>query len=88
MQRHCGAPQAGDSAASHKPAASGTAEKDEAVLVSERPSETYDAGVTVEVPHQPLLMDQSDVRYLYVPDSLIQSGTPAGQTVDFEWSDS
>lgn len=33
-------------------------------------------------------MDQSDVRYDHGPDSAVQPGVPAGETVEFEWPDS
>lgn len=41
--------------------------------------------VTMEMPYQPLPIDQSDVRYIHGPDSAQQSGVPAGETVEFEW---
>lgn len=41
--------------------------------------------VTMEMPYQPLPIDQSDVRYVHGPDSSLQPGVPAGETVEFEW---
>ncbi|MFD2083216.1 alpha/beta hydrolase [Actinopolymorpha cephalotaxi] len=42
----------------------------------------------VEVPYQPIPVDQSDVRYVHGPDSELRPGVPAGETVEFEWNDS
>ncbi len=36
----------------------------------------------------PLPIDQSDVRYEHGPDSAAQPGVPAGDTIEFEWTDS
>ena len=44
--------------------------------------------VTIEMPYQPLPIDQSDVLYVHGPDSAVQPGVPAGETVEFDWSDS
>ncbi|MDQ0956136.1 enterochelin esterase-like enzyme [Streptomyces sp. B4I13] len=44
--------------------------------------------VTMEMPYQPLPIDQSDVRYIHGPDSAPRPGVPAGETVEFEWSGS
>jgi len=44
--------------------------------------------VTADVPYRPLPVDQSDVRYAYGPDSMVQPGVPAGETVEFDWDDS
>ncbi|MFF9671047.1 alpha/beta hydrolase [Streptomyces eurythermus] len=44
--------------------------------------------MTIEMPYQPLPIDQSDVRYVHGPDSAPQPGVPAGETVAFEWGDS
>ncbi|GAA2294372.1 alpha/beta hydrolase-fold protein [Streptomyces hawaiiensis] len=44
--------------------------------------------MTIEVPYQPLPIDQSDVRYLHGPDSTAQPGVTAGETVAFDWRDS
>ncbi len=41
--------------------------------------------VTIEMPYQPLPVDQSDVRYIHGPDSALQPGVPAGETVELEW---
>jgi enterochelin esterase-like enzyme len=43
-------------------------------------------GVTVELPYRSLPIDQSDVRYSYGPDSLLQPGVPAGAIVEFAWT--
>lgn len=40
------------------------------------------------MPYRPLQVDQSDVRYGYGPDSIVQPGVPAGETVEFDWDDS
>lgn len=39
--------------------------------------------VTIMVPYQPFPIDQSEVFYAYGPDSFVQEGVPAGQTVEF-----
>lgn len=44
--------------------------------------------MTTDVPYRALPIDQADVRYGYGPDSAIQPGVPAGETVEFTWSDS
>ncbi|NUT33325.1 MAG: esterase family protein [Hamadaea sp.] len=44
--------------------------------------------MTHEVPFTPLPIDQSDVRYAYGPDSVVQSDVPAGRTLEFAWRDS
>jgi enterochelin esterase-like enzyme len=44
--------------------------------------------MTVEVPYQPLPVDQSDVRYVYGPDSAARPGVPAGATLQFDWNES
>jgi enterochelin esterase-like enzyme len=44
--------------------------------------------MTVEVPFQPLPVDQSDVRYAYGPDSTSQAGVPGGETLQFDWDES
>ncbi|NEE03978.1 alpha/beta hydrolase [Phytoactinopolyspora halotolerans] len=44
--------------------------------------------MTVEVPYRALPLDQSDVRYVHGPDSVVQADVPAGETVEFEWRDS
>lgn len=44
--------------------------------------------MTIEVPYQPLPVDQSDVRYLHGPDSDPRLGVPAGETLEFEWAQS
>ncbi|MER5545970.1 alpha/beta hydrolase-fold protein [Streptomyces sp. NPDC002589] len=44
--------------------------------------------MTIEVPHQPLPIDQSDVRYVHGPDSTVEPGVPVGETIEFEWNDS
>ncbi|MBA2952057.1 alpha/beta hydrolase, partial [Streptomyces himalayensis] len=41
-----------------------------------------------EMPYQPLPIDQSDVRYAYGPDSVVQPGVPTGETIAFDWNDS
>jgi enterochelin esterase-like enzyme len=48
----------------------------------------YVAGVTIEVPYRPLPLDQSEVRYAHGPDSVVQQGVPAGETIEFDWRDS
>lgn len=48
----------------------------------------YVAWVTADVPFVALPIDQSDVRYGYGPDSAVQPDVPAGETVEFDWSDS
>lgn len=40
------------------------------------------------MPYQPLRIDQSDVRYAYGPDSVVQPGVPTGETIAFDWIDS
>ena len=52
------------------------------------PSEPSVAWMTVEVPFRPLSVDQSDVRYVYGPDSTTQAGVPAGETFQFDWEES
>lgn len=42
----------------------------------------------IEVPYQPLPVDQSNVRYLPGPDSDPRPGVPAGETLEFEWTQS
>jgi enterochelin esterase family protein len=44
--------------------------------------------MTIEVPYQPLPVDQSDVRYAHGPDSVVQPGVPVGETVEFDWNGS
>lgn len=44
--------------------------------------------MTIDVPYQPLPVDQSHIRYLRGPDSDPQPGVPAGETIEFEWSQS
>lgn len=44
--------------------------------------------MTVEVPYQPLPIDQSEVRYGYGPDSAPLPGVPAGRTLEFDWPES
>lgn len=44
--------------------------------------------MTAAVPYRPLPIDQSNVRYEYGPDSAVQPDVPAGETVEFDWSDS
>ncbi|GAA3241372.1 alpha/beta hydrolase [Dactylosporangium siamense] len=44
--------------------------------------------MTLEVPFQPLPVDQSDVRYAHGPDSTRRPGVPAGRTVEFDWNGS
>lgn len=41
--------------------------------------------VTSPVPHQPLPLDQSDVRYAHGPDSVLHDHVPAGRTTSFAW---
>jgi enterochelin esterase family protein len=48
----------------------------------------YVPGVTIEVPYRPLPLDQSEVRYPHCPDSVVQQGVPAGETIEFDWRDS
>jgi len=48
----------------------------------------YVAQVTTDVPYRPLPIDQSDVRYVHGPDSVVQPGVPTGETVEFDWDDS
>ena len=43
---------------------------------------------TVEVPYEPLPIDQSDVRYVYGPDSTTHPGAPVGETLEFDWDKS
>ncbi len=38
------------------------------------------------MPYRPIPVDQSDVRYAHGPDSVVQPGVPAGETVEFEWT--
>jgi enterochelin esterase-like enzyme len=45
-------------------------------------------GVATQVPHSPIPLDQSDVRYLHGPDSTVQEGVPAGTITALEWNDS
>jgi len=45
-------------------------------------------GMPVVVPYQPIPIDQSDVHYLHGPDSVVQLGTPTGETIELEWNDS
>jgi enterochelin esterase family protein len=42
--------------------------------------------MSLEIPYQPLALDQSDVRYLHGPDSLGRAGVEEGVTSEFEWS--
>ncbi|MEA5455649.1 alpha/beta hydrolase-fold protein [Sinomonas sp. JGH33] len=42
--------------------------------------------MTIELPFQPLPIDQSDVRYLRGPGSSVRPGVPAGTTVELEWT--
>jgi hypothetical protein len=44
--------------------------------------------VTTEIPFSSLPVDQSDVRYLYGPDSTAQQGVPSGTVTTFEWNQS
>ncbi|NDL58859.1 alpha/beta hydrolase-fold protein [Phytoactinopolyspora mesophila] len=44
--------------------------------------------MTTQVPYRPIPVDQSDVRYAHGPDSVVQPGVPAGETVEFHWTDS
>ena len=44
--------------------------------------------MTSAVPYRPIPLDQTDVRYALGPDSLVQPGVPAGQSVEFSWADS
>ncbi|WP_129666166.1 hypothetical protein [Phytoactinopolyspora endophytica] len=44
--------------------------------------------MTTQVPYRPVPVDQSDVRYAHGPDSVVQSGVPAGETIEFDWRDS
>ncbi|WP_307021811.1 alpha/beta hydrolase [Streptomyces canus] len=44
--------------------------------------------MTIEVPYQPIPVDQSDVRYAHGPDSALQPDVPAGETTAFDWNDS
>ena len=46
----------------------------------------YGPGVTTDVPFGRLPIDQSDVRYLRGPDSLVQEGVPSGTVTEFEWN--
>ena len=46
------------------------------------------AVVTTQVPYRPLPLDQSDVRYVHGPESVLQPDVPAGETVELEWSGS
>ena len=45
------------------------------------------ARMTVEVAFRPLPVDQSDVRYVYGPDSTTQARVPAGETFQFDWEE-
>lgn len=40
------------------------------------------------MPYNPLPVDQSGVHYAHGPDSVVQSGVPAGETFEFDWNDS
>lgn len=44
--------------------------------------------VTSPVSYRPLPLDLSDVRYAHGPDSVVQPCVPAGETVEFDWTDS
>nr|WP_199701455.1 hypothetical protein [Jiangella rhizosphaerae] len=44
--------------------------------------------MTTQVPYRPIPVDQSDVRYAYGPDSVVQPGVPAGETIELGWTDS
>ncbi|WP_308310870.1 alpha/beta hydrolase-fold protein [Streptomyces sp. GbtcB6] len=44
--------------------------------------------MTIEVPYQPIPVDQSDVRYAHGPDSALQPDVPVGETIEFDWNDS
>ncbi len=44
--------------------------------------------MTTEIPFSSLPVDQSDVRYLYGPDSTAQQGVPSGTVTTFEWNQS
>ena len=44
--------------------------------------------MAIEVPYRPLPLDQSEVRYAYGPDSVVQQAVPAGETIEFDWGDS
>ncbi len=44
--------------------------------------------MTTEVPFRPLPIDQSAVRYAHGPDSVAQDAVPAGDTLEFAWSES
>lgn len=44
--------------------------------------------VTTWVPYRPLPLDQSDVRYVHGPDSVVQDQVPAGQSMSFQWKTS
>lgn len=44
--------------------------------------------MSIEIPFQPLPIDQSSVRYLRGPDSAPRAGVPAGVTHEFQWSHS
>lgn len=44
--------------------------------------------MTVVVPHVPLPVDQTDVRYAHGPDSSRQAGVPAGETTEVVWDHS
>ncbi|MGW1916848.1 hypothetical protein ACWCQS_40730 [Streptomyces sp. NPDC002076] len=44
--------------------------------------------MTIEVPYQPLPVDQSDVRYAHGPDSAVRPGVPVGETIEFGWNGS
>jgi enterochelin esterase-like enzyme len=41
--------------------------------------------MTIDVPYQPLPVDQTHVRYLHGPDSDPLPGVPTGETIEFEW---
>jgi len=43
--------------------------------------------VTAQVPYRPLPLDQSDVYYEHGPDSFVQPGVPAGDTIELSWND-
>ena len=44
--------------------------------------------MTTRVPHSPLPIDQSDVRYDHGPDSFGQPDVPAGETIELCWNES
>ncbi|WP_386144154.1 alpha/beta hydrolase [Streptomyces yanii] len=41
--------------------------------------------MVIEMPYHPLPIDQSDVHYVHGPDSVVQPGVPAGETIAFDW---